>query len=248
MKAVIHQPYFLPWMGYFSKLVYANKFIVLDNINFTKRKFLDRTQVISSDGRLIWIGIPIGEHYKEKCNGISVTNSDIVNKVIKTLYSAYSKARHFEGTIEPLTTILKNSFEKHTILTEINLSIIKGLIDMLELNVPEIILSSQFHEIDDATERIIMLLKETNCSAIITGSGGSLSKHDLKKISDNEISILVQDYFALHPTYYQTRRTRLGFAKGLSIVDCILNEGILHTRTLLTDPKHSPEIFMGINK
>lgn len=29
--AVIHRPYFLPWLGYFTKLVYADTFIVQDN-------------------------------------------------------------------------------------------------------------------------------------------------------------------------------------------------------------------------
>jgi hypothetical protein len=70
MKAVIHQPYFLPWMGYFSKLIYADKFIVLDNVEFSKRHFIDRVQVINSDGNLIWIGMNIGERYKIKCNEI----------------------------------------------------------------------------------------------------------------------------------------------------------------------------------
>lgn len=246
MKAVLHQPYFLPWMGYFSKLVYADKFIVMDNVEFSKRHFIDRVQVINSDGQLIWIGMHIGQHYKEKCNQIIFSDPNAVDRMIKTLHSSYSKARHFKANIKHIENILNTSFSVSNKLTEINLEIIKRIILLLELNMPEIILSSQYQEIENATERVEMLLKETNCNALITGSGGSLEKHDIVLISKNGFKILFQDYFALHPTYYQTRRTKLGFAKGLSIVDCILNEGISHTKALLTDIKYSPELYMTL--
>ncbi|RYE59542.1 MAG: hypothetical protein EOP48_00565 [Sphingobacteriales bacterium] len=59
MTAVMHQPYFLPWMGYFSKLLYADKFIVLDDASFSKRKFIDRVQIINPSGELMWLGLEI---------------------------------------------------------------------------------------------------------------------------------------------------------------------------------------------
>jgi hypothetical protein len=244
MKAVLHQPYFIPWMGYFSKLVYADKFIVMDNVEFSKRHFIDRVQVINSEGQLIWIGVPIGQHYKEKCNRITFTDRKTVDKMVKTLHSAYTKARHFKDNIQHLENILTESFSASDKLTEINLEIIKRIIVLLELNMPEIILSSKYKEVDNATERVEMLLKETNCDTLITGAGGSLEKHDIDQLAKNGMNILFQDYFALHPTYYQTRRTQLGFAKGLSIVDCILNEGILQTKELLMDTKYAPELYM----
>lgn len=247
MKVVIHQPYFLPWMGYFSKLVYADKFIVLDNVNFTKGSFIDRVQVINSEGKLIWIGMHIGQHFKKKCNQINFSDPQTVERIIKTIHSAYSRARHFKDNIQPIENILNDSFSNSNKLTEINVSIIKRIMELLDLNLPEIILSSQFKEVGNATERVIMLLKEAKCNALITGSGGSLNKHDIKKLSANGVRILFQDYFNLHPTYYQTRRTKLGFAKGLSIVDCILNEGILHTQSLLKDSKYSPKLYMAAN-
>ena len=231
-------------MGYFSKLVYADKFIVMDNVEFSKRHFIDRVQVVNSDGQLIWIGVPVGQHFKEKCTQITFSDPKAVEKMIKTLHSAYSKARHFKDNIQQIENILNDSFSASDKLTEINLEIIKRVIVLLELEMPEIILSSQFKEVVNATERVEMLLKETDCDTLITGSGGSLEKHDIDLLSKNGLNILFQDYFALHPTYYQTRRTRLGFAKGLSIVDCILNEGILQTKMMLTDTKYAPELYM----
>lgn len=242
-RAVIHQPYFLPWMGYFSKLVYAEKFVVLDNVNFSKRHFIDRVQVINAEGEPIWLGMNIGEQYKVKCNEIQFNDKGRVENFIKTFYSAYSKARHFKDTINQIEKIIDSSFSQTIRITEINLLLITKIIELLDLKMPEIILASQFDYIEDATERVITLMNIINCDTLITGSGGSLDKHDTSKISEEGISIYLQDYFNLHPTYYQTRRTKLGFAKGLSIVDCIFNEGFQKTKELLFDKSCEPLLY-----
>lgn len=234
-------------MGYFSKLAYADKFIVLDNVNFSKRHFIDRVQVINSEGKLIWIGVPIGQHYKEKCNQIIFSDPKTVDRMIKTLHSAYSKARHFKTNIQHIESILTGGFSASNKLTEINLEIIKQIIVLLELKMPEIKLSSEYKEIGNATDRVEMLMRETNCDTMITGSGGSLEKHDIDLLSKNGMNILFQDYFTLHPEYYQTRRTQLGFAKGLSIVDCIFNEGIQNTKSLLLNSACIPQVYNTTN-
>ena len=41
-EGVLHLPYFLPWLGYFSKLAHCDVFVVLDAVHFTKRHYLDR--------------------------------------------------------------------------------------------------------------------------------------------------------------------------------------------------------------
>jgi len=95
-------------------------------------------------------------------------------------------------------------------------------------------------EIKDATERLIMLCKETQCNALISGMEG-LEKHNyFRKVRHNGIKLYLQDYYNKHPIYYQTRREQLGFAKGLSILDCIFNEGVEITKSLLTDNKYKP--------
>ncbi|MDR1761522.1 MAG: WbqC family protein [Bacteroidales bacterium] len=239
MTTVIHQPYFLPWLGYFAKLVYADKFIVLDNVYFSKRKFIDRVKIINAQGKEMWVGLPVGENFNKPCNKIQFSDKNAINKIIKSFYASYSKARHFKNNIAQIENILNNCFDNSNLLSEINMNIIKKIMQLLDLKMPEIILSSQFKEINDATERVIMLCKETKCNVLISGAEG-LEKHDLKKLENNGISVSLQDYFGEHPTYFQTRRTQLGFAKGLSVVDCIFNEGVEKTKQFIADVKYKP--------
>jgi len=239
ITTVIHQPYFIPWLGYFAKLVYADKFIVLDNVYFSKRKFIDRVKIINAQGETMWVGLPIGENFNKPCNKIQFSDKNAIIKIIKNFRASYSKARHFKKNITQIESILNICFDKSNLLSEINLNIIKEIMRLLDLKTPEIILSSQFEEVNDATERVIMLCKATKCNVLISGADG-LETHDLNKIENNGISISLQDYFNEHPKYYQTRRTELGFAKGLSVVDCIFNEGIEMTKQFIIDTKYKP--------
>jgi hypothetical protein len=101
-SVVIHQPNFLPWLGYFAKLVYAERLVVLDNV-ISKRKHIDRVQIINSDGK-IWIGLPVGENYNTPCNKIYFKNRNSLNKIVNTLYSSYS--RFFDECISDIKHII----------------------------------------------------------------------------------------------------------------------------------------------
>ena len=246
-KTVIHQPYFLPWMGYFSKLVYADKFIVLNNVKYSARHYLDRTQIINSQGNLMWIKLPIGEPIHKKINEIHFSDSKVVKKILQNLHSSYSKARFFKDNIPHIENILTDSFKNCDLLSEININIGIKIMELLTLKVPQIIRSSQFQTVDDATDRIIMLCKENQCDTIIGGSIEGIEIHKVQELTNNNITFLVQDYFNNHPIYYQTRRTQLGFAKGLSILDCLFNEGIEKTKLLLHDKENIPTLYKPHN-
>lgn len=232
---VIHQPNFLPWLGYFAKLVYAEKLIVLDNVMFSKRKHIDRVEIINSSGNTSWIGLPIGENYKTPCNKIYFDDRAHIDKIIKTIHSSYSKARYFKTNIDSIENILISSISNSNLLSEIDIYITIGLMDILELNKPSIIRSSQYVESAflKPTDRLIYLCEKVNSSKLIVGSTEATEIHEVKKLNKYGINILLQDYLNNHPTYYQTRRSRIGFAKGLSIIDCIFNIGINKTKELL---------------
>jgi len=243
MKAVLHQPYFLPWLGYFSKLAHTDIYLVLDNVNFTKGSYIDRTRVISSQGNIIWIGVNCGQNYNKKCNDIYINDNFNLKKLIKTIRYSYSKARYFKSLITSIEEILYESINKPLKLSESNIRIVIRLMKLLNLKIPRIEFSSSYEYIDDATDRIIYLCEKVGSNQIILGSGGSLDIHDIDKIVTNGIDIFFQDYFNNHPTYYQTRRQQLNFEKGLSILDCLFNEGIDYTKSILLDEKYIPKIF-----
>jgi len=47
---VIHQPDFLPYLGFFHRLLSANEFIVLDHVRMSKRGWVHRDKIKTSNG------------------------------------------------------------------------------------------------------------------------------------------------------------------------------------------------------
>ncbi|MEW6675226.1 MAG: WbqC family protein, partial [Nitrospirota bacterium] len=58
MKIVsIHQPYFMPWLGYFDKIQRSDYFVFLDTVQFKKNEFQNRNRIRTSQGTL-WLTVP----------------------------------------------------------------------------------------------------------------------------------------------------------------------------------------------
>ena len=46
MKVGIMQPYFMPYLGYFQLLNLVDRFVIYDNIQYTKKGWINRNRII----------------------------------------------------------------------------------------------------------------------------------------------------------------------------------------------------------
>lgn len=240
MTTILHQTYFLPWLGYFSKIPYAEKFVILDNVHFSKGFYHDRTKYINENGIVKWLSIPTGQNFQIDLNKVVLSDKEFLKTFIKTIESSYAKADFFKSDWSYLKMIIKNAILNNQRLIDINISIIKSILDLLEIKQPEFIYSSQLGEYNNKTERIISLCKAVKADSIVIGGGNSLDEHDWKLVSKNGIRVLLQEYYKLHPEYKQVRRQKIGFQKGVSILDCILNVGKEQTNKFITNEIFKP--------
>lgn len=250
MRIVIHQPYFIPWMGFFSKLVYADTYVCLDDVQFRKRHLFDRTKIINMHGQISWLNLPVGEDFGKNCNEITTENAlflnkeDYVEKILLTLKYSYSRAKYFENEWSDVVSALKPPLENETELVKINLEIIKNFLKIIGIKTPRFLLSSEISKEDfsNPTERILCICKNVGAESIIIGGGQGTNVHDWKRLQNENIRIFRQDFFSNHPKYYQSRRSKLGFARAMAIVDPIFNIGRESTRGLIESKENIPEL------
>lgn len=104
-----HQPSYLPWIGYFNKIVNSDVFIIMDNIQFEKNSFINRNRINTIQGP-IWLTIPVyTKDYKEKTiNKIEIQNNiNWRKKQWNSIYLNYKKSLYFfqySDVIEPIFT------------------------------------------------------------------------------------------------------------------------------------------------
>jgi len=245
MKCVIHHAYFFPWLGYFSKLYYADKFILLDDALFSKGFYHDRTKYISSNGEIKWLTVPVGQNFKFKSSEVQVKDKTFLALFLQRIEQSYAKARHFDEEWPYLRIILINSVRESTSLFDLDVRIIKAVCGLLEFDLPEFLFSSELIvKTDlDKTDKLIQLCLAAGCNELIIGDGSSAFEHDKLKIEQAGIQIYLQSYFSDHPTYFQVRRQWIGFEKGISILDAILNVGKKETLAMIADPINQPKLF-----
>ncbi|MSS70936.1 MAG: hypothetical protein EXS64_05545 [Candidatus Latescibacteria bacterium] len=61
MTVAIHQPQYLPWLGYFDKMDRADVFVLLDNVQYKKNEFINRNRIKTAAGWQ-WITVPVHYH------------------------------------------------------------------------------------------------------------------------------------------------------------------------------------------
>ena len=60
----IHQPNFLPWMGFFDKAINASTFILLDDVQFSDgRGNWTNRHLLLSNNKSKWVTMPISRKF-----------------------------------------------------------------------------------------------------------------------------------------------------------------------------------------
>ncbi|MCD4822861.1 MAG: WbqC family protein [Methanococcoides sp.] len=217
-KVVIHQPNYLPWIGYFQKISSSDIFIILDDVQFSKDSFTQRTKIRTPNGWM-WLTIPIqkNNNFNNINQVLLPSDSKWLNSHWKSIVANYSKSKYFNqygSFFEEL--YLNNNIQD---LQAFNEKIILYLLDVLKIDV-EVFRSSDF-ELDSlkGTDLLIELVKKVDGDCYISGMGGN-NYMDTNLFSQNNIKL---EYFKYKPFEYEQRWD--GFEPYMSIIDLLFNCG-----------------------
>lgn len=217
MVVSVHQPNYIPWMGYFYKIQKSDIFVILDDVQYIRRGFINRNQIKTHQG-FSWLTIPVENkgNYACKINEIKIKNDlDWKENHLKLIETNYKKSDFFNDFNQIFKSCLMMDYDK---LYELNIDIIKIICHFLNIKT-EFILSSALNINETSTERIISICKALGADSYLSGSGGT-KYQDEKMFEDHSIKLLYSD-FSEKP-YKQLWG---GFSGGLSVIDYIFNCG-----------------------
>lgn len=220
MIVTIHQPQYLPWLGYLDKADRADVFILLDDVQFKKNEWQNRNRIRTPQGWQ-WLTVPVLHDFGQKINEVKINNkSNWRSAHLKALKLNYGKAPFYKDFIGFFEEAYQKNWER---LCDINIYFVEKLVDLLEIKT-KIVLSSQYHVSEDPTHRLIDLCKKFDAHSYLSGKDGS-KYMDFKKFEEAHINVLTQDF--KHPAYdqlWQSAQVK-GFISNLSVVDLLFNHG-----------------------
>lgn len=227
MKVSIHQPNFLPWLGFFSKIYKSDKFIYLNDSYVHKKNldYLNRSLFLSNQKKK-YFSIPIKKNFQtQKILKLKIDNSkEWVKDFLNFINANYNECEFFSEGYLIIQSIKNKNFD---FLIDLNIFLITKILKKLNIN-KKIYFSSEFQIKSKSTERIIDLVKSVNGEIYLTGSG-SYNYLDQSKFKKANIKIEFNEIN--HPVYNQKNSDL--FIPGLSILDLIMNCGLKKTEKLI---------------
>ncbi len=173
MRVAIMQPYFIPYFAYYSLLATVDVYVVLDSVNFTQRRWINRNQVFGVNGEKNWLTLhldaasqnrPIKDHYLLDDEAWKVS----INGKMQVAIGEEPIARELIGLIRDLLSVAKVN------LSEFNTRINKRICDFLGVETQFIGSDSLIGYQAGLTgqDRIIAICKKLGASAYVNPSGG----------------------------------------------------------------------------
>lgn len=219
MKLGIMQPYFFPYIGYFSLIKYVDKFILFDTPQYISHGWINRNRILNQNGEAKYITVPIQKASQNtKILDVKIDNTKKWKESILGSLTVYKRKAPYYEVIEKLVKKILTSSGNN--MTELNYTALIETCYYLGIKTPIEIYSGMNvelrEEIKAPDEWALNITKELGYKVYVNLPGGQ-SFFDKRKYEKENIRLeFIENSL---PVYIQ----RIGhFEKGLSIIDVMM--------------------------
>ena len=219
------QPYFLPYIGYWQLIQAVDKFVVLDDVNYINRGWINRNR-ISVQGEPFWMTLPlVGASQNRLISEIDILPDDgWKSRLLKKVEDSYHGESSFPATMQVFMELME--------CAQGNLSVylaatIQRLCDLLGLAAEIIPTSRIFPKADlKGQYRILDICAKLGADEYLNPPGGR-DLYDLELFAERGIKLMFLD--APQPD----RELKSGSQSGdtLSILDTLMMNSLADIRT-----------------
>ncbi len=212
MIAAAHQPNYLPWPGFFHKMVAADVFIYVDDAQFARRSVTHRTRIKTAQGAHLLSLAVRAYRYDPIDRVLLVAPCETLRRHWLTLCHAYGRSRWFAHYASVLEPIFRSAPAR---LLDLNLPLLEALRQCLDIATPTVT-ASTLGVTSTGTQRLLDLCRKVGASVYLSGPGGRayLNQGLMERAG---VEVRWQQYRV--PPYPQLHGP---FLPGLSTVDALL--------------------------
>lgn len=228
MVVGIHQPNFLPWMGYFDKMDRSDVFILLDEVQLSDSDMTQRSRVLNVNGEARYLTVAFEKkgYMRRELREVGLNhNIDWQQRHLDYLKGTYGKARYYDEVMELLHPIWYKNYDR---LIDVNLRGIQILREILGIETKLIFQSSiDYNRESKKSELVLDICRTLGADKYLSGTGA-------RKYLDVDAfhnQGMVVEFQRFEPPCYSQISSEV-FVPGLSLLDVLLNCGIDETRRL----------------
>lgn len=216
MIVSIHQPAYIPWLGYFDKIAKSDIHIFFDDAEYSKNNLFNRNKIKTPQG-WIWLTVPV----KYKSN-TSICETKIDNAVNwrrnhwNSIKANYSRAPYFKKYSDIFEKFYLKNWEH---LSDLTISMNRTIANMLGIKT-KFVKSSELKVPGRKNEKLINLCKAVGADTYLSGQGAKAYMNE-NLFATNNVRVIYQKFD--YPTYKQLWGE---FIPNLSAIDFLFNCGI----------------------
>ncbi len=223
---VIHQPDFLPYLGFFHRFLNSDLYVILDNVQFLSgsKSWHNRDKIKTLQGAK-WLTVNVKKtSQKTNINEIILaTDVDWKIKNVSLIKENYKSSKYFEEIFPYIEKLYNFKCEK---LIDFNLKSITALMELFDIKI-EMVAGSSLGASGKGNALLVDILKKVHATRYLSGIGAK-AYYDSRPFEEAKIEVIWQNF--KHPVYPQLHGE---FIPYISSIDLLFNCGIEKSREIL---------------
>jgi hypothetical protein len=212
VKLAIHQPQYLPWLGYLAKWAAADAFVFLDTVQYEKNGWQNRNRIKTPAGPQ-WLTVPVRVRLGTPIGEVAVdTAQPWRERHLRAIENAYARAPHLARHREALRGLYATDWPR---LAPLAVATAEWLARAAGIATPARLASTLEVSAGGPTERLIALCRAMGADTYLAGREGG-NYMDRQAFARAGITVLFQDY--KHPEYAQPHGEFVPFLSGLDLL------------------------------
>lgn len=221
MISGIMQPYFFPYLGYFSLIKHCDVFILLDEVQFIRHGWIERNRIRKSPEGWVYFRVPVLKlnGSKSLIREVTIDNTQNWQKRILSQVTVYKRVgEYYQEVMRLLEHIFDLPFES---VVDLNYNALKVICRYLQINTPINVFSHMDLAISpprEPDEWALNICRDLSPKVDeYWNPPGGISFFHPKKYIDNNIRLAFFEYL---PKEYPQKNHR--FEPLLSVIDALM--------------------------
>lgn len=220
MRLGIMQPYFFPYLGYFSLIKHADLFILFDTPQFIRHGWIERNRILKPDVGWMYVSVPLIKHeLQTPIKDVKIDNSqDWRHKLLAMLTHYKKRAPYYAQTLSVLESVLDVNTDS---IVALNKAALEAVCRYLGINTQIAVFSEMALEIEPVEapdEWALNICRALGADEYWNPPGGE-AFFDPEKYARNKVKLL---FHRQTLSFYSQRRGQDNFEPGLSILDVMM--------------------------
>lgn len=230
MTLGIMQPYFFPYLGYFSLIKASDQWIVFDPVQFIRHGWIERNRVLKPEEGWQYVAVPLVKHSRDTLiQDVKIRTEPWQERILRQLEHYRKRAPHFKAVVDLMNAAFAIQTDS---ITRLNAHILHTICAYLNIRFAYSIYSEMNLVHDPVThpgQWALQISKSLGASVYVNPPGG-VGIFDKSEFQAAGIEIRFINN-RLRP--YDQRRPV--FEPGLSIIDAMMFNTVEELNGLIND-------------